>query len=100
MEEQGLKCGFCAGVTPKEVSFHISSQEPPCRGPLDKHNLGGFNQPLADKQTNKQIISLNAYLLACLPEGGQVLAHSGWVMGLEEKLSKGTETTQEIHEGL
>ena len=84
--QRGLASGFKPG--------------PPCRGPLDKHSLGGFNQPLADKQTNKQIISLNAYLLACLPEGGQVLAHSGWVMGLEEKLSKGTETTQEIHEGL
>ena len=32
--------------------------------------------------------------------GGQVLAHSGWVVGLKEKPLKGTETTQEIHEGL
>ena len=29
-----------------------------------------------------------------------MLAHSGKVVGLEERFSKGTETTQELHEGL
>ena len=99
MEKQGLNCGFCTEGTPREVSFHASSQDLYAGVPLTCTVLVALtNLRQTNKQTSKVHVRLSARLLARL-WGGRVPAHSGWVMGPKEKLSKGTETTQEIHEG-
>ena len=100
MEKQGLKMWVCAEGTPREVSFQALSQDPHAGVPLTSTVLVALtNLRQTNKQTSKVHVRLPACSLARL-RGGQVLAHSGWGVGLEEKLSKGTKTTQELHEGL
>ena len=100
MEDRALRVGFVQRVYSGEFLSHVSSWDPHAGVSLTgmvSEDLTNLQQ--TNKQTSKEHFRLPAHSPSRL-RGGQALAHRGWVVGLEEKLLKGTETTQEIHEGL